>query len=649
LDETKLRRPSEKYRADIDGLRAVAILGVLAWHLNLSQMSGGFVGVDVFFVISGYLISSIIFAEIAESQFSVVRFYERRIRRIFPALFGMLLAVSAFAVYCLLPTDLVAYCKSLLAATFSASNLWFWKQSDYFDSPLSSPLIHTWSLAVEEQFYILFPIFLVITRRFFPRKLRTAVIILFIVSLLSSGVIVHFNRMTAFYMPYTRAWELLMGTLLSLKLFPRLPRVWQRNLVSTIGAVLVLYPMLRYTPTTTFPGFAALVPCLGSALIIGTGESGGSVFGSVLSWRPVVFVGLISYSLYLWHWPIIIVYHFALVFGKGIVLPLWASQLYTGHQYRYDVLLEVLLSFIAAILSWRFVERPFRSGSLRLKGRPLFAVAAVTMGVFAALSLWGLTASGFTGRFSPESLQLASYEDSHESQTAMRSGTCFISFEQRFEDYDRGRCLQQKAGGKNYLLVGDSHSAMLWYALSSSLPTVNVMQANAPGCKPVIHPTGYSECAKLMNFIYYDYLARHKVDELLLEARWFPEDLNGLAETILWAKNHGVPVTLFGPVPEWDTDLPRLEAYSVAWSRPKLASRHRVMKQEILDAKLSVLAANAWQIPYVSVYQAICPGENCDEFVDRDGKIPIAFDTDHLSKAGSLMVVRRLINRRELN
>jgi len=197
----------------------VAILGVLAWHLNLSQMSGGFVGVDVFFVISGYLISSIIFAEIAESQFSVVRFYERRIRRIFPALFGMLLAVSAFAVYCLLPTDLVAYCKSLLAATFSASNFWFWKQSDYFDSPLSSPLIHTWSLAVEEQFYILFPIFLVITRRFFPRKLRTAVIILFIVSLLSSGVIVHFNRMTAFYMPYTRAWELLMGTLLSLKLF----------------------------------------------------------------------------------------------------------------------------------------------------------------------------------------------------------------------------------------------------------------------------------------------------------------------------------------------------------------------------------------------------------------------------------------------
>src|SRR3984957_20193680 len=165
MPETLSGRTALKYRADIDGLRAVAVLSVLAFHIRLRGIQGGFVGVDVFFVISGYLISSIVFTEIAESRYSVIGFYERRIRRIFPALFAMLAVFSVFAIIYLLPAELIAYSKSMLAATASASNFYFWRHSGYFDSPTSYPLLHTWSLAVEEQFYILFPLFLVAVRK----------------------------------------------------------------------------------------------------------------------------------------------------------------------------------------------------------------------------------------------------------------------------------------------------------------------------------------------------------------------------------------------------------------------------------------------------------------------------------------------------
>ena len=297
MDEALLSKPALKYRPDIDGLRAVAVISVFAFHVGLSRASGGFVGVDVFFVISGYLISSIVFSEIAASRFSLVGFYERRIRRIFPALFGMLFVCSVLALLYLLPEELINYSKSLLAATLSASNLYFWNHSGYFDSPTSQPLLHTWSLAVEEQFYISFPIFLVLVRKFFPSRLRASVVTLFLASLLASAIIVSRSEETAFYMPYTRTWELLLGTIISLRVFPRLQSAWLRNFATLSGIGMITYSVMSYTQQTLFPGLSALLPCAGSALIIWAGEGGPSLVSAVLSWRPIVFVGLISYSL----------------------------------------------------------------------------------------------------------------------------------------------------------------------------------------------------------------------------------------------------------------------------------------------------------------------------------------------------------------
>lgn len=645
---TALNRTVVTYRADIDGLRAVAVLSVLAFHVGLFRMTGGFVGVDVFFVISGYLLSSIVFADIAASRFSLIDFYERRIRRIFPALFGMLIVFTIFVWMYFFPNMLINYGKSLLASTTFASNFYFWSHSGYFDAPLSNPLLHTWSLAVEEQFYILFPLLCMLVRRFFPQRLRIAVVVLFVLSLAASATMVYYDQVSSFYMIHTRAWELLLGTILSLGMFPRLRSAWLRNFATVIGFGMIAYSVYFYEETTLFPGLSAVLPCAGAALIIGAGESGGSLVGDVLSWRPVVFVGLISYSLYLWHWPVIILHRMGILFGTNTI-PGWFTRILT--PFQYDKVVEITVSFALAILSWRFIERPFRKGQLRLDGRPLFALAGTAMFIFIVFSSWAILAGGFKSRFPTEAVQIASYLENNENRAAMRVGTCFITSSDRFEDYQYELCLRGDLEKKNYLLLGDSHSAALWPGLSSSLPNANIMQASASGCSPFVgtpdsfHP---SDCRKMMNFIFDVYLPKHPIDGLLLGARWQSQDIGRLGETLDWARQHQVPVTLFGPVPEYDMPLPLVLAYSIAWNKPELVSEHRTGGRKRLDAQLQKLAASTWGVPYISLYEAICQGSDCTMYGDAEHKIPLLADDSHLSPAGSRLILHSLVDQGKL-
>jgi peptidoglycan/LPS O-acetylase OafA/YrhL len=647
MNDAPIGKPALRYRADIDGLRAVAVLIVLAFHAELKRVPGGFVGVDVFFVISGYLISSIVFSEIAASRFSVIGFYERRVRRIFPALFGMLAVSSVFAAIYLLPGELVDYAKSLLAATASISNLYFWQHSGYFDSTASQPLIHTWSLAVEEQFYVFFPLFLVLVRRFFPERLRVSVIALFFISLVASVVVVSQNQETAFYVPYTRAWELLLGTILSLGMFPRLREGWLRNLATLTGLGLITFSAIFYTQYTVFPGLSALVPCVGSALIIGAGESGPSLVGALLSWRPVVFIGLISYSLYLWHWPVIVLRRMGLLVGVGAL----ASHRYAAlvSSRRFDILLEVSLSFLLAVLSWRFIERPFRSGPLRLAGRSLFALAGTILLIFMGLSSWAVFAGGFRGRFPAGALQIASSLNRKDEASATRLGSCFITSDYHFEKYNSDVCLSQDRDKKNYLLLGDSHSAMLWNALSSALLDANVMQASTAACEPSLHPAGPPDCRKMMSYIFQTYLPQHPVQGMFIIGRWEQRDLDAVTGVIVWAKQHHVPVTVFGPVPEYDGPLPRLLVYSAAWNQPSLVSQHLVASSGSLDAEMQRMAANLWHVPYISLYREICGANGCAEYADAAHRVPLMSDTDHLTRLGATLVVQRLVDKGELH
>lgn len=630
IDADSLPQKPLRYRPDIDGLRAVAVLSVLAFHMGKFRMPGGFVGVDVFFVISGYLISFIVFSEIANSSYSIVSFYERRIRRIFPALFGMLAVFTVFSVIYLLPVELVDYGKSMMAATASVANFYFWLHSGYFDSPTISPLLHTWSLGVEEQFYIVLPIFLIAVRHFFPQRLRITAVVLFFLSLGASAWVVYGHPMTAFYMLYTRAWELLMGTALSLGMFPRLKDPLLRNAATVAGIALIAFAVFSYSDETRFPGLSALVPCVGSTLIIGAGESGSSIVGTVLSWKPIVFIGLISYSLYLWHWPVVVAQHLG-VFG-----PMEHGTV-------------AIASLVLGFLSWRFVERPFRSGGLRLTGRPLFLAAGCVMAFFTAVSLFFISTAGIRGRFPARAERVAAgLHDTADNGQSVRLHSCFLLPEDSFDDFRPDVCMHPDPTRKSYVLVGNSHAADLWMALSQSIPDANILQVTATPCSPFLHPIGSTACKKLMNLVYQSYLPEHPVQGLWISSRWKDPSVSALTETIDWAKSHHVPVVLFGPVPEYDEALPRLLAYSIAWNEPDLPSRHRVAYPRALDAKLQDLAANYWHIPYVSFYQAICDKDICTEYADDAHQTPLMDDGDHLSREGALLVIHRLIARGEL-
>lgn len=641
MSHTDASHSAIKYQPFLDGLRAVAVLSVLANHLNVRGVRGGFVGVDVFFVISGYLISTIILTEVTDGRFSLAAFYERRIRRIFPALFTMLLVFTALAWVFLLPNELVSYSRSLIAALLSGSNLYFYQRTGYFNQPQSFPLLHTWSLGVEEQFYIFFPLFVLAVRRWFPARIRLSIVLCAAASLILSAVDVYHDRNAAFYLPQCRAWELLVGTLLSLKALPPIRSAIWRNVAAAVGLTAVGYSMHFYTASTPFPGLAALVPCLGAALMIESSRSGDSLVRRLLGWGPMRFVGRISYSLYLWHWPVIVLGGMGILsVAETLIFSRWVRLAASG---RLDVAVEILLTFALAVLSWRFIETPFRDGSIQLSRRRLFRLAAGATAVTMAASALVIFSGGFKGRFSPQIDTLASYLGDTRDEKATRMGVCFITTADRFEDFKYNTCLRRTTDRRNYLLLGDSHSAVIWQALSRALEGSNIMQANTSGCAPVLHPVTDANCQRMMQYVYRTYLRDNQVDGLLLESRWQQADIPSLDESIAWANAHNVHVVLFGPVPEYDIALPRLEAYSAIWNHPELVQDHRVREIALLDQQMATLAADKWNVPYISLYRTVCPEESCMVYLDAAHTKPLLVDSNHLTAEAAQVVIDKVV------
>ena len=620
-------KPTLTYRADIDGLRAIAVLVVVFYHLKILKVWGGFIGVDVFFVISGFLISSVILKEIEESRFSLSSFYQRRIRRIIPALVVMMSVTVIAACFFLLPSELEDFAKSLLAASLSVSNFFFWLHSGYFDAPASDlPLLHTWSLAVEEQFYIFFPLFLVFVRRFFPGKFKAAILFLACASLGLSTVGAYKFATATFYLPMTRAWELLLGTILSLKVFPAITSRYWRNSASAIGLFMIIAAAFAYDVSTPFPGIAALMPCIGAAFIIAAGQHGSSLVGRLLSSKPLVFIGLISYSFYIWHWPII-------VFQKLSMIQVPDAS---GRNVKAVVF---ILSVIAATLSWRYVETPFRKGRLYLTGASAFKFAAATTLGLIVTAAFILSFRGFPSRYSPEEIKIASYA---KEQSSYRIGTCFLTSGNQAKDFDAADCLRHDDTKKNYLLIGDSHAAQLWSGLAAAFPDVNFLEATASGCEPTLGHKIFDlrRCTLTMDYIFNDYLPKHHVDQVLLAARWEPRDISYIGPTIQALKQQGINVVLFGPIMQYDSPLPRLLTVSLKTKDPSLPLRHELTKYRVLDEEMALLASTQWNVPYVSFFKLLCPNNVCLEYAGKD--IPIQFDYGHLTAEGSLLFGERL-------
>ena len=444
----------------------------------------------------------------------------------------------------------------------------------------------------------------------------------------------HSSPTKAFYLPTTRAWELLFGTMLSIDLFPRIHSAAGRNLLSIAGLLAILIPGFTYI-NVPFPGASALVPCAGAAFIIAAGETGSSAVGRLLSLKPVVFIGLISYSLYLWHWPIILFQHMAMIQPRNA----------SNHMIKGST---VVFAFAIATFSWRFIETPFRKGKLMLKGASAFRFAAASVAALAAFGATILVSHGLPSRYSRLQLVLASYVN----YTAPgQEGVCSIESAGPAK-FNVAHCLHQDPSEDNYLLIGDSHAAHLWYGLQKTFPEINFLEASASGCEPSVQAKPDSSpfqrldrrlftdfCRPLMDYIFNDYLKTHHVDRILLAARWEEDALPRLDITIHTLKARGLDILLFGPIVQYDSDLPWLLVTSLRDRDPNLPLRHRLTDLETLDQQMEMLARR-WDVGYVSYFKMLCQGRVCAEYVNDD--TPLQSDYGHLTPAGSLVVSARL-------
>lgn len=440
-----------RYRPEIDGLRAIAVAAVILFHAGFSVFSGGFVGVDVFFVISGFLITSIIVEDLKTSRFSILRFYERRARRILPALFTVMAACVPFAYRLLSPDDLKDFAQSLAAICLFASNVLFWGESGYFDTQAElKPLLHTWSLAVEEQFYVVFPLLLLAAWRLGRPVLLAFLGVIVVASLMTSVNEVRNFPSAAFYLLPSRAWQLLVGSLASFVAERARTPAARWSLAPVAGEAagwggmgMILLALFLFDERTPFPGFNAALPTLGTALVL-LGASDRTSVGKALAWRPLVGLGLISYSAYLWHQPLF-------AFTKHALLADLPTDL---------AVVLCAMTIVLACLSWRYIEQPFRDRTVIGRGA-VFVLSAVGMAAFVGL--------GFVGhRMSDRitELRLRSVDPARRSQFRTRESLVADrnAFVAQFLPA-AGNDFSKDAATKKILILGDSVSEDLYSAL----------------------------------------------------------------------------------------------------------------------------------------------------------------------------------------
>ena len=459
------RLQNMQYRNEIDGLRAVAVISVILFHAGFPSVSGGYVGVDIFFVISGYLITGIVRREIAEGRFSFQQFYMRRARRILPALFLVLAATIPFAWMWLLPHAFRDYSQSLLASVLSYANIHFWTKSGYFQSEAElEPLLHIWSLAVEEQFYLLLPVLLLLLfRTGRERAVPLVLSVLAVASLILCEVLVRQYPDANFYLLPSRMWELLAGSLLSL--LPAAGRKRRNGALAFLGLFMVGTSILLFDSNTPFPSVFALLPVIGTCLILHFAKEGtGAAW--FLRRSPLVFVGRISYSAYLWHQPV-----FAFARIRAPEEPgAWMMSLLIG------------LSICLASLSWRFVEQPFRRrGTSTRQPSRYFPLGAALVGIgLCLLGVLGNTNRGFPWRLPPD---LQDFEKEYAF-----SKNCLVNRKMEIPVFPNKKCIFNEGNKRKYVLWGDSIASSIAPGLANMLngKGIALEQMTLAGCAPIV-------------------------------------------------------------------------------------------------------------------------------------------------------------------
>lgn len=632
-----------QYRREIDGLRAVAVVPVILFHAGVQAFGGGFVGVDVFFVISGYLITTIIAADLRDGRFSLAQFYERRARRILPALFFVIACCLPLAFRWMAPDELTSFGWSIAAVVLFVSNILFWRESGYFASAAElKPLLHTWSLAVEEQFYLVFPLLLLLLWR--KRAwLVPALIGIIVISLAASEWGWRYAPTANFYLAFSRAWELLAGACCGLWLLHRKTQP-SHNLASAAGLAMILAAVFAFDRQTPFPSLHALLPVLGTVLVVlFAGE--GTWVRRLLGLRSFVAIGLISYSAYLWHQPL---FAFARIRAVGDPAP----QLMLG---------LAALSILLAWLSWRFVERPFRAGpgSIIQRRRHVFWWSAAAGALLLATGTTLVVGQGLPQRLAPNGRSFAEgFSADHLQPNFGLDPACDSQY--------RPHAACQSAPQPTALLWGDSFAMHLAPALRASQAAIAFEQKTKSQCAPLVgvavigSVTPWRECLRYNDHVLEHLRAEPGIRLVIISSSFYllsdgsplyvrdgravtsgqqalvQERLKATVDAV---RRLGKQVVIVSPPPLTGEDLGRCETRRRLFGIKNDAcafTRHEFDPR--IAGTFAMLRRVSNEVPVLFLDDLLCEKKRCAATI---GNVPLYRDADHLSVPGSIEFGRR--------
>jgi peptidoglycan/LPS O-acetylase OafA/YrhL len=629
---------THKYRPDIDGLRAIAVIAVVVFHYFPKNMRGGFVGVDIFFVISGYLISSFIFSGVRQGKFSFLEFYARRARRIFPALIVVLFSSIVFAWFALFPPDFMDLGRHVAGGVAFISNFFFWQETGYFDNrAIEKPLLHLWSLGVEEQFYIIWPLFVFL---FMKKKngLLALIVGAVVLSFFTSLILAKTDPSADFFLPFGRFWQLLCGASLAYFEFNKnlvqssfAERIKKRvdafnipfgyaNITSITGFSLLIISIFALNDKLFYPSYWAILPTLGSTALIMAGQS--AWINRVVLAHPVcIFVGLISYPLYLWHWPVLSFTHY----------------LYDDRVPAFVRFGLIAASFALAWLTYKFIETPIR------KQKPLsFAVINVS-GLCLIVGCAGLfiyNNKGFGTRYDEHIRTLVNF-NGRKASDYLTESKCFVEPSNDVAILQECSKKPDEPNKQTLMLLGDSYAGHLYAGLKAKFgQTWNVRQITSSGCPPLFNfKSKFSPKCSELNAKILELLKDNPPERVMLSARWgFYNNWRDVASTVAALRQIGVKqIDMIGPVPEWTHNLNRL-LYDFAIKNKTIPERVLFgLKPEIAELDVQVRDfATKHNIRYISALSALCDEKGCLTYVNGNSGALTSFDAGHLTREGSI-------------
>lgn len=633
-----------KYRPEIDGLRAIAVFSVIIYHARFEiifndkvykVLPGGFLGVDIFYVISGYLITYLILERIKINSFSFSDFYERRARRLLPTLFAVI-AISVIAGWIfMMPGQLKEFSGSAISSLFFLSNFWFWLTDNYFAETSSlKPLLHTWSLSIEEQFYIIFPPFLYFLYKKKIKNIKILFITLIISSLLFANLGNIYFKNLNFYLLPSRIWELLIGAILAYYHVNEKETEKKKlsNFLSIIGIILILLPFFLFNDQTPHPSMFTLFTIIGTAVIIFYNKDF-SLVKNILSTKIFVGFGLISYSLYLWHFPV-----FAF------------KEIKSSRLSEFDKLESIFLIIILSILSYYIIEKPFRNRKLILK-KYFFTFISAFFILLLSTNYFIYKKDGLPDRYSPTILKLIEFN--YDYKELYEVGKCHIENINFIEKNIFKNCFTEyKNSKKNIFLWGDSLAAHLYPGVKFKYQkTYNLWHRSVGACKPSVFNFNINikkrdECARI-NKLIFDKIIDLKPDKIFLAGFWNKDDLTNLEKIINRLKNNGVSnIYLVGPAVRWHDPLPKilLKEYRISKKIPKYLYDENHPKNFKLDQTFNNFA-DLNSINYLSLIKILCKKNNkCLTKVGEEADSITNWDENHFTEKASKYIFSKFMD-----